>query len=80
MMPIGVAASSVTTRRWTRRSSINLAASSRRAVAEMVPEAPIVRPDPARVAMYDRMYRRVYMPGLKILRRLSGDIASAIRP
>jgi len=32
MMPIGVAAASVTTRRWTRRSSIDRAASSRLAV------------------------------------------------
>ena len=50
-----------------------------RAVKEMVPEAPVVQPDSSHVALYDRMYKNAYLPGLKILRKISGDLAAATR-
>ena len=40
------------------------------AVAAMVPESPLVQPDPARVALYDRLYTEVFEPGLDELRGL----------
>jgi len=40
------------------------------AVAAMVPESPLVQPDPARVALYDRLYKEVFEPGLDELRGL----------
>ena len=50
------------------------------AVGAMVPDAPVVRPDPARAALYDRIYRKVFVPGLELLGRVSGDLAAAVRP
>jgi sugar (pentulose or hexulose) kinase len=40
------------------------------AVAAMVPDAPVVTPDPAARAVYDRMYRDVFKPGFGDLRRI----------
>jgi hypothetical protein len=40
------------------------------AVAAMVPESPLVQPDSARVALYDRLYDEVFEPGLNELRGL----------
>ena len=49
------------------------------AVAAMVPEAPVVQPDRERTALYERIYRKVYLPGLKILRKSSGALAEAVQ-
>ena len=40
------------------------------AVAAMVPDSPLVHPDPERVALYDRLYREVFEPGLDEMRGL----------
>jgi len=40
------------------------------AVIAMVPESPLVQPDPDRVALYDRLYREVFEPGLDEMRGL----------
>ncbi len=38
------------------------------AVDAMVPESPLVLPDPDRVALYDRLYKEVFEPGLAEMR------------
>lgn len=40
------------------------------AVAAMVPDSPVLFPDPTRVATYNRLYREVYEPGLDEMRGL----------
>jgi sugar (pentulose or hexulose) kinase len=44
------------------------------AIGAMVPDAPVVRPDPDNAARYDRLYREVFLPGLDVLRRVSGRL------
>ncbi len=46
-------------------------ANAKAAVAAMVPEAPTIVPDPRHVELYDRIYREVYLPGLKSCHTLS---------
>ena len=41
-----------------------LHASMDTAVAAMVPTSPLIEPDPLRVAVYDRLYKEVFEPGL----------------
>ncbi len=40
------------------------------AVEAMVPDSPLVQPDPDRVSYYDRLYREVFEPGLDEMRGL----------
>jgi len=47
------------------------------AVDAMVPAAPLVLPDRARAEAYDRLYRRVYLPGLDLGVRISSHLAEA---
>ncbi|MDP8254930.1 MAG: FGGY family carbohydrate kinase [Candidatus Alcyoniella australis] len=49
------------------------------AVETMVPDAPLVEPIPENHRLYQRIYRRAYLPGLKILRKTSDALASAYR-
>ncbi|NLH48304.1 MAG: hypothetical protein GX444_06845 [Myxococcales bacterium] len=44
------------------------------AVSAMVPAAETVRPDAKRMALYSRIYREVYLPGLDAVRKLSGRL------
>lgn len=46
------------------------------AIDKMVPEAPVVQPDPESNARYEQIYRRVYLPGLRILRKSSNALTS----
>lgn len=49
------------------------------AIAAMVPEAAVVQPDLEATARYAKIYREVYLPGLKTIRRLSGKLSETIR-
>ena len=52
--------------------------SSDEAVAAMVPPAPVISPDPAHAALYQRLYDQVYLPGLGRWRGLSGALRRAL--
>lgn len=52
----------------------NVYSSIDEAIEKMVPEAPVVQPDPVNCATYEKIYRRVYIPGLKILRKSSSAL------
>ena len=45
------------------------------AVAAMVPDAPVVQPDPAAQAVYDSLYRDVFTPGFGDLKRIWKRVA-----
>jgi len=48
------------------------------AVAAMVPEAPVVQPDPIAARRYDRIYSEVYLPGFDELKRLSRALSNTL--
>lgn len=45
------------------------------AVKAMVPDARVIAPKPAHVEIYDKAFHEVYMPGLKVMRRVAEPIA-----
>lgn len=45
------------------------------AIAAMVPSAPVIEPDPAAAALYDGLFRDVYVPGFDELKGLSRALA-----